>query len=142
MKCFVIMPFAREFNDVYAAIKSAVFSSVPGEQITCNRLDEIKSAGRITDDLIRELNEATVCIADLTHNKPNVMWEVGYAMALNKPLLLITQTLDEMPFDVKDMRTIGYDRQSLTLTLQSPLAQAFRDTLGAYGVRRESTRLK
>jgi hypothetical protein len=142
MKCFVIMPFAQEFDDVYSAIKLAISSSVPGEQITCNRLDEIKSAGRISDDLLRELHQSTICIADLTYNKPNVMWEVGYAMALNKPLLLITQTLDEIPFDIKDMRTIGYNRQSLTSTLQSPLAQAFRDTLGTYEVRRESTRLK
>jgi hypothetical protein len=70
------------------------------------------------------------------------MWEVGYAMALNKPLLLITQTLSEVPFDIKYMRTIGYNRQSLTSTLQIQLAQAFRDTLGTYEVRRESTRLK
>lgn len=142
MNCFVIMPFAQEFDDVYSAIKLAIYSSVPGEHITCYRLDEIKTPGRISDDLLRELHEATICIADLTYNKPNVMWEVGYAMALNKPLLLITQTLDEAPFDIRDMRIIPYVRQSLTATLQSPLAQAFRDTLGAYAVRRESTPLK
>jgi nucleoside 2-deoxyribosyltransferase len=142
MKCFVIMPFAQEFDDVYSVIKLAISSSVPGEHVTCHRLDEIKSAGRISDDLLRELHEATVCIADLTYNKPNVMWEIGYAMALNKPLLLIVQTLNEIPFDIKDMRTISYNRQSLTASLQSPLAQAFRDTLGTYAVRRESTQLK
>jgi nucleoside 2-deoxyribosyltransferase len=142
MKCFVIMPFAQDFDDVYSTIGQAVSSSVPGEHITCLRLDEIKSAGRITDDLLRELHEATVCIADLTYNKPNVMWEIGYAMALNKPLLLITQTPDELSFDIKDMRTISYNRQSLRTTLQIPLGQAFRDTLGTYAVPRESTQFK
>ena len=55
MKCFVIMPFAPEFDDVYQSIKVAVETSVPEESITCRRLDEIKAAGRITNDLIQEL---------------------------------------------------------------------------------------
>jgi hypothetical protein len=78
MKCLVIMPFDLEFDDVYSIIKTVVSSSVPGEQIICQRLDEIKSAGSIQDDLFRELHHSTICIADLTHNNPNVMLEVGY----------------------------------------------------------------
>lgn len=141
MRCFVIMPFAQEFDDVYAVIKSAVTTSVPGESIECFRLDEIKGVGRITDDLIRELSRATVCIADITDNNPNVMWEVGYTMALKKPLLFVTQRIDKLPFDIKDMRTIPYNRQSLTQTLATKLSDAFRNTLGTYEVRREITRL-
>jgi hypothetical protein len=140
MKCFVIMPFATEFDDVYATIKSAV-ASVPGEEVECSRLDEIKSAGRITDDLVRELRRSTVCIADLTANKPNVMWEVGYAMALKKPILFLSQTVKDLPFDIKDMRTIGYDREFLNSTLLGPLSEAFRKTLGTYEVARETTQL-
>jgi hypothetical protein len=141
MKCFVIMPFAPEFDDVYHTIKVAVETSVPGEQVTCQRLDEIKSAGRITDDLIRELRESIACVADFTGCKPNVMWEVGYAMALQKPTLFLTQDLESVPFDIKDMRTIGYQRQSLVQTLQRPLSEAFRHTLGRYEVRTESRRI-
>jgi hypothetical protein len=138
MKCFVIMPFATEFDDVYQAIRNSVESSVPGEQILCRRLDEIKGAGRITDDLLRELQESAICVADLTGSKPNVMWEVGYAMALNKPLLFVTQNLDALPFDIMLMRTIGYDRHSLAKTLSKPLADAFRATLGEHEVPRNS----
>jgi hypothetical protein len=43
--------------------------------------------------------------------------------------------------DIKDMRTIGYNRQSLAKTLQKPLAEAFRETLGRYEVRSESRRV-
>ncbi len=141
MKCFVIMPFATEFDDVYQTIRTAVETSVPGEQILCHRLDEIKGAGRITDDLLRELQESVICVADLTGNKPNVMWEVGYAMALKKPMLFVTQDIEAIPFDIKDMRTISYIRQSLAKTLQKPLTEAFRDTLGRYEVRSESRRI-
>jgi len=42
-------------------------------QAQCLRLDEAKAAGRITDDLVRELNESAICIAGLTGCNPNVM---------------------------------------------------------------------
>jgi hypothetical protein len=51
MKCFVIVPFVKPFDDVYDAIKMAVAKAVAGETLTCWRLDEIRGTGRITDDL-------------------------------------------------------------------------------------------
>lgn len=136
MKCFAIMPFATEFDDVYTAIKETVASATLGQDITCLRLDELKAAGRITDDLAREIRESALCIADVTENKPNVLWEVGYAMALGKPLILVTQAVTTLPFDIQDVRTIPYNRTSLAKTLRQPLAEAISQTLA----RRESSR--
>jgi nucleoside 2-deoxyribosyltransferase len=82
LTCFAIMPFAKPFNDVYATMQAASGDAVQGEDIRCMRLDEIKSAGRISADLIRTLEGAALCIADVTGLNANVMWEVGYAMAL------------------------------------------------------------
>jgi nucleoside 2-deoxyribosyltransferase len=138
MKCFVIMPFAKEFEDVYALIRSAITISVPGEEIECGRLDEIKGAGRISDDLVKEIQESTICIADITKSNPNVMWEVGFAMAMKKPIIFITQDVKDLPFDIKDMRAILYDRTSLHKTLFEELQTAFRDTLGKYEIRRDT----
>jgi hypothetical protein len=135
------MPFAKEFDDVYAVMKSAIQSSVPGEKVDCFRMDEITSAGRITDDMIKELRESTICVADITSNNPNVMWEVGYAMALQKPVLFIAQDLATQPFDIRDMRKIQYDRNSIQRTLYEKLGQAFRETLGKYEIRREATKI-
>jgi hypothetical protein len=84
------------------------------------------------------LEEAVVCIADLTGSKPNIMWEVGYAMALKKPVIFITQEIENVPFDIKDMRIITYNRQSLIKSLPNALKEAFRDTLGKYEVRSKS----
>ena len=138
IKCFVIMPFAAEFNDVYDTIKSAITSGIAPDSIHCFRLDEFNSAGRISDDLIEALNESVICIADITGNNPNVMWETGYAIALKKPVVFISQSLEKMPFDIKDMRTIVYNRQSLASTLRQQLSKAISETLGRYEVRRES----
>jgi hypothetical protein len=129
MNCFVIMPFAAEFDDVYAVIKSTVESAGQAQANRCFRLDESRPAGRITDRLVSELRSATICVADLTGTKPNVMWEVGFAMALGKPTVLITQSNGELPFDIKDMQTIQYDRAQLNSSLSRPLRQSLLDTL-------------
>ena len=38
------------------------------------------------------------------------MWEMGYAMALGKPLIVVTQNSQDVPFDLKDMQSLQYDR--------------------------------
>jgi nucleoside 2-deoxyribosyltransferase len=128
MKCFVIMPFAEDFADVYAVIKFHVESAVAGD-IKCSRLDEHNPAGRITDRLIIALRECSFCVADLTGCSPNVMWEMGYAMALGKPLIIVTQDRVSLPFDVKDMQALSYDRTRLQTSLGSPLRDVVRDTI-------------
>ena len=128
MKCFVIMPFAKEFIDVYATIKAHVESAVSSPKIKCQRLDDTKPAGRITDRLLAALRECSFCVADLTGCSPNVMWETGYAMALGKPVIVVTQNVATLPFDVKDMQALPYDRNQLNSSLGAPLRDIVRDT--------------
>ena len=129
VNCFVIMPFADDFDDVYAAIRSGVEAVLEPRGGRCFRLDESRPAGRITDRLIRELRSAALCIADVSGARPNVMWETGYAMALNVPTLLLTQDAGAVPFDIRDMQCLAYDRKHLGQTLGTPLRQAVIDTL-------------
>ncbi len=129
MKFLVLMPFDRQFDDVYVAIRNAVDTAFPEGRAACVRLDDLKRAGRIGDDLISELQTATVCIGDLTGNRPNVLWEVGYATALGKPLIAITQDSGDLPFDIRDVRTIRYERPFLDDSLHKSLAEALVETL-------------
>ena len=135
MNCFVIMPFAPEFDDVYNAIKNSVESVTGNHGGVCFRIDEYRPAGRITNRLIQELDGATFCIADLTGHRPDVMWEVGYAMALRKPTIIITQNVAELPFDIHDMQKIEYSRHHLSATLSTPLKRVVGDTLGRLPLR-------
>lgn len=138
LKCFVIMPFADEFNDVYATIRRAAENAVSGEQLACRRLDEIKTPGKISVDLTTELENSAMAIADLTGLNANVMWETGYAMALKKPLLLLTQNISSLPFDLRDYRVIQYNRGDLSKSLEDKLREAVRDTLGSGTVPRSA----
>lgn len=129
MNCFVIMPFSKEFDDVYATIKTSVESVVSPQGGKCFRLDDARPAGPITIRLLQEIQSATFCVADVTGNIPNVMWEVGYAMALGKPIIIITQKISELPFDIKDMQSLDYDRNQLNSTLGERLRKMTLDTL-------------
>lgn len=36
------------------------------------------------------------------------MFELGYALAKKKPYIIISQSADDLPFDIKSIRTIVY----------------------------------
>jgi nucleoside 2-deoxyribosyltransferase len=134
LSVFIMMPFAPEFDDVYAAIKDSV--AAVDQSMKVIRLDEIRAAGSITDDLVKEIRTSTLCLADVTDANPNVMWEVGFATALGKPVVAISQGSDKLPFDIKDVRTLLYTRTALSKTLRQPLTEVLKETLERYVTRR------
>jgi hypothetical protein len=107
-RCFVAMPFAAEFDAVHSAIKSVLEADELG--FTCYRADELRGAGNIMTDVLRELERAEIVIADLTRRNANVFYELGIAHTVKnlKSVLLISQTTDDIPFDVKTYRCIEY----------------------------------
>jgi hypothetical protein len=133
MRSLVLMPFASEFDSVFAATKSAAQRALPGEQIDCSWLKDSMAAGRITDDLLHGIEGSTFCIADISGNNPNVMWETGYAMALGKPTILIGHSIKTLPFDLKDHRVLSYEMSNLD-ALTDSLSKAVQATLARYEV--------
>ena len=131
LKCFVIMPFGDDFDPVFTTVREATADAVPGERIGSYWLKDIQSAGRITDDIVRALQEADLCIADVTGANPNVMWETGYAMALGKPTILIGREVEELPFDLKVHRVLPYAPGALE-SFGQRLAESLRQTLARY----------
>jgi nucleoside 2-deoxyribosyltransferase len=131
MDCLAIMPFASDFDAVFAIIKVAVSNALPDEKIQCTWLKDTLAAGRITDDILNGIQHSAFCIADVSGNNPNVMWETGYAMALGKPTILIGQSVDALPFDLKIHRVLPYKLAQLD-GLADSLAKAVRETLARY----------
>jgi hypothetical protein len=115
---FVLMPFADEFDDVWAAIKDVSAR----RNLKCIRADTITLPGRITAQIMDAIRAATAIVADVTGNNPNVMFELGYADALGKPIVVLNQKLAEAPFDLKDWRQITYSIKALE-TMQRTLSQ-------------------
>jgi nucleoside 2-deoxyribosyltransferase len=51
---------------------------------------------------------ADLIVADLTGRNPNVFYELGYAHALGKRTLLLTQKIDDVPFDLRHRQLVEY----------------------------------
>lgn len=105
-KCFVMMPFAGEFKDVYSmAIKPAAEKN----GLQCFRIDELKGVFNITRAIMESIFSADIIIVDLTNFKPNVFYELGIAHALAKKVIMIAQQGERLPFDVANYRIIFYE---------------------------------
>ncbi|MGN5480517.1 nucleoside 2-deoxyribosyltransferase [Cupriavidus basilensis] len=67
------------------------------------RVDEQFGPGMIIQDIVQQLRESAVVIAEITPANPNVYYEVGYAHALGKPTILIAEQGIKLPFDVSPL---------------------------------------
>jgi hypothetical protein len=105
LKAFIIMPFGSEFDMIFSdLIKPPLEES--GYEVT--RADSILDQHNILKDIIRNIAEADLIIVDLTSINPNVFYELGIAHAMLVPTVLLTQSIDDVPFDLKSYRVIAY----------------------------------
>lgn len=132
-KCFVLMPFARSFDSVYGAVSDACQS--PDLLLACSRADDFYSPGHIMEDIMMGIASADFIVADLTGKNPNVFYELGIAHSCKEAssVVIITQTLEDVPFDLRHMRCIVYrddpgSLRALRGDLERALVSASQDT--------------
>jgi hypothetical protein len=129
--CFVLMPFAKEFQDVYDYM---IKPSVETAGLECRRADDIMESGDILAQIYRSLMEARVVIADLTGANGNVLYELGLAHMIGHQAILLTQTMGDVPFDLRQQRHIIYSLspagvQRATRQLQGALSATLKEPL-------------
>ncbi len=109
--CYVIMPFASEFEAVYRkGIQEAVaqVAGKLGESWRCIRADDIQAPGSINKEIITSLYTSDLVIADLSGNNPNVLYELGVAHSAGRITVMVTQNVESLPFDIHQYRTHQY----------------------------------
>jgi hypothetical protein len=107
MKTFVIMPFRDELEEIY---RSAVVPACATLGIQPVRADEILDPGSIPEQITSAIRDSLFVIAEISQENDNVFYELGYAHALGKKAILISDRVRRLPFDVRVTRTIIYDR--------------------------------
>ncbi len=106
---FVMMPFKAELKRIYDDdIKPAAQSL----NLTINRGDDFFTKHTIMTDVWSAICHCRLIIADCTGKNANVFYELGLAHTVGKPVLLIAQSKDDIPFDVQGHRHIIYDDTS------------------------------
>lgn len=106
--CFVMMPFgSEELNIVYEDfIRPTIENRC---NLTCERGDDLFGSNSIMDDIRKSIERARLIIADLTGKNANVFYEVGIAHTLDKSVLLLAQSMSDVPFDLRHRRVLLYD---------------------------------
>lgn len=107
--CFVMMPFGRESESIYWNLIKPVAENMG---LTPLRADQILASGMIIEQIRAAIRESRICVADVSTANANVLYELGLAEALGKPVLLIAKTGSQPPFDIAGKRYIAYDGDS------------------------------
>lgn len=103
---FVLMPFSADLRPVYEDHIRPV-----GEHLGLSvaRADDFFTARAIIEEIWNALSAARLIVADCTGRNPNVFYEIGIAHTLGKPVILITQTRADAPFDIRYIYNIDYE---------------------------------
>ncbi len=119
---FCVMKFEQAFDDLYQDVIKPQSEKLGLEAI---RADENYASTPIINDIIREIQAASVIICDITMDNPNVFYELGYAHALRKTTILLAdrQKRTNLPFDVSGYRTIFYEN---TIAGKKKIEEALR----------------
>jgi hypothetical protein len=84
-------------------------------------------------DIWNAIAASKIIIADCTGKNPNVFYEIGIAHTLGRPVILITQNPEDVPFDVRHFRYIRYEltprgMKAFEKTLEATLANELATT--------------
>jgi hypothetical protein len=117
---FVIMSFDKRLDPVYQSFRMA--ASAVG--LNAQRVSDQLGDYRITDRIIENIHKACLLITDLSLERPNVYFELGYARGLGKTVIETALEGTNLHFDVKDWTCIFYsisDQDTLIRRLKQRL---------------------
>lgn len=144
--CFVIMPFTEHtdmyatgfFTEVFASLFKPAIEEAGFEARTAKR----QGSDVIQATIVNELLDSSLVLCDLTEHNPNVLFELGVRMALEKPIVLVKAAGTNPIFDVDHMlRVESYNPNMWPSTVKADIpkltahirkAYADRDTQRSY----------
>ena len=103
---FVLMPFCKALQPIYDDHIKKIAIKLG---LKISRADDFFTADSVIANIWDAINAAKVVIADCTNRNPNVFYEIGIAHTLGKPVILIAQNNDDIPFDLRHIRSIVYE---------------------------------
>jgi hypothetical protein len=123
----VMMPFESRFSGTYTAIRNVCRRL----NIECRRADDIWDNSILIQDVFDLIFTARAVLTDFTDRNPNVFYETGVAHTLGKLVIPITQSVADIPFDLRHHRALTYLPNSegllkLEADLEKKLSRVFQ----------------
>ena len=110
--CFVIQPFDsgrfdKRYEDVFRpAIEAA--------DLVAYRVDQDRTVEVPIESIEDGIRNAAVCLADITTDNPNVWYELGFAFATGRPVLMVCadERISPYPFDIQHRTVLRYSTEA------------------------------
>jgi hypothetical protein len=130
---FVVMSFGKDpdLEDAYETFCTASEKYGFHAFRIDHHIDETK---RIMPEVIENIKRCAFVIADVSEPKPNVYYELGWAQALGKPVIVTAREGVKLEFDIYDVPTIYWRNQK---SLREGLAQRLErisEKFGRHGI--------
>jgi hypothetical protein len=128
--CFVMMPFKEPFDMYYLSIFQPAIKAAGLKSVLAS---DLFRPSPIVADLWQMIQDSTVLLAELTTKNANVFYELGLAHAIGKPVILVSETMDDVPFDLQRLRILLYDKDDPAwgVELSQKITNALKETLVA-----------
>ncbi|MFX0204009.1 MAG: hypothetical protein ACFFCW_48545 [Candidatus Hodarchaeota archaeon] len=109
-RCFVIMPFEGSREIAYDRL---VLPGLQSEWLEEQRTDRAGLPEDVVDTIHKMIQSCDGAVADITGANSNVMYEVGFALASRKPVLLLHERPlrrrdRPIPFDIRNRNILTY----------------------------------
>jgi hypothetical protein len=142
LTAFVIMPFVerdpKHSAGFFAEVLRSLITPAAKDSSFTVRTANRQGSDVIQSTIVTDLLEADLVVADLTEHNPNVMFELGMRMAVNKPVVLIKALGTGPLFDVDNMlRVFEYNPNLWATTIEKDLP-LLRDFIKGAWENRES----
>jgi hypothetical protein len=122
---FMLTPFHSDYYADYTVVVEA--ANALGLEV--QRGDEKASGGDIFNQILKAIVSARIIVANITGRNPNVFYELGIAHALNKPVILVCEQGNDVPFDLQSKRIVFFDTaEELKKGITKALGQALAFT--------------
>jgi len=123
---FIVMPFKKEFDDLYKVYKTVCndfgFDAV--------RTDKVISLEKILPRILNGIRHSAFVIADVTETSPNVFYEIGFAEGLGRPIIATAKVGTKLPFDIADTPVIFWDNLDDLKAILEPMINEVKLGLG------------
>ncbi len=131
--CFMIQPFDGTIFD--KRYRDCFRPAIVDAKLDPYRVDGDPAAEVLISSIEDGIRGAAICLADITLDNANVWYELGFALALGKPVVMICAAgRQKFPFDIQHRNIIVYSTESssdfdvlrskISLTLRARLSKA------------------
>lgn len=127
MKAFVISPIGKRGSKIREradeVLKQYMDPAAALRGYAAYRGDQLCAPGLVMPQVVQNLLDASLIMAYVAANNPNVFYELAIAHTLRKPVIMMAEPHEPLPFDIAGARVIELNDADPASTVQAIASQ-------------------